>query len=84
MLNLAEPNLLLVDAQLSKNGDGIVLHLRETEGGHAILDVTRLMKDTGALSISEVNVLEEQINELTQPLLIEHFETKFIFLKLTP
>ncbi|MBK8701943.1 MAG: glycosyl hydrolase family 38 [Saprospiraceae bacterium] len=80
LLNLDVPNLLLVDAKPSLDGKGIVLHLRETEGDHAILDVARLKSETGATTIREVSVLEEEIKPLDRPLLIEHFETKFIYL----
>jgi hypothetical protein len=76
------PNLLLVDSQLASTNEAIVLHLRETEGDQAMLDVDRLKRETKALSISEVNVLGEEIQVLTKPLLFEKFETKFILLQL--
>ena len=70
--------MLLVNATPSENGDGIILHVRETEGDHAILDITKMLQQTGASSIFEVNILEEEIEELNGPFLIEHYETKFI------
>jgi alpha-mannosidase len=60
---------------------GIILLLRELEGDHAILDVGRLMEETGATAVYEVNVLEEALKELSSPLLIAHFETKFVKLE---
>ncbi|MBK8493176.1 MAG: hypothetical protein IPL49_20405 [Saprospirales bacterium] len=81
VLDLGVPNLLLVDAQPSLSGDAVILHVREVEGDHAILDITRLLQETGARAISEVNVLEDEIQVSTGPLLIEHFETKFIKFK---
>jgi hypothetical protein len=78
LLDLAVPNLLLVNATPSLDGKGIILHLREVEGDHAILDVRRIQEETGALSIEEVSVLEEKLSVLTSPLLIEHFETRFV------
>ncbi|MCB9317155.1 MAG: hypothetical protein H6569_13525, partial [Lewinellaceae bacterium] len=48
------------------------------EGDHAVLDIRRLVEETGARSAQEVNVLEEAVAPLTAPLLIEHFETRFI------
>lgn len=80
-INLEPENLLLVNASVSLDNSGIILHLRELEGDHAILDIRKLKEETGALSIHEVSVLEEEIAELTSPLLIEHYETKFILLK---
>lgn len=78
LINIDVPNLLLVTTNLSLDGKGIILHLREIEGDHAILDIRRILEETGASSAEEVNVLEESMSILTTPLLIEHFETKFI------
>ena len=78
LIDLDLPNVLVVDSQLAPDGNSVILHLRETEGDHAILDVARLKQQTGATTISEVNVLGEEIKTLERPLLIEHFETKFI------
>ncbi|MEN8202357.1 MAG: glycoside hydrolase family 38 C-terminal domain-containing protein [Bacteroidota bacterium] len=84
LMDLDVPNLLLVNSTLSMDGKGIILHLREVEGGHAILDTRRLQEETGATSIEEVSVLEEELSVLTGPLLIEHFETRFIRLSFDP
>jgi hypothetical protein len=64
------------------DGRGVILQLRETEGDHAILDVDKIIAETGAKSAKEVNVLEEEIVELVGPLLIEHFETRFVKLEM--
>lgn len=78
LIDLGVANLLLVNSTPSVDGKGIVLHVREVEGDHGILDVRRLLEETGATSIQEVSILEEELKVLTSPLLIEHFETKFI------
>ncbi len=78
LINLDVPNLLLVNTTPSLDGKGIILHCREIEGDHAILDIRRLSEETGASSIQEVNVLEEELSLLSAPLLIEHYETKFL------
>ena len=78
ILDIGLDNLLLVNAKPSEKGDGIILQLRETEGGHAILDITKILRQTGAVSIIEVNILEEEIQKLTGPFLIEHYETRFV------
>ncbi len=78
LIDLGVPNLLLVNATPSMDGKGIILHLREVEGGHAIMDTRRIQEETGATSIEEVSVLEERLSLLTAPLLIEHYETRFI------
>lgn len=74
-------NLLLVHSRPTQDRDGIILHLRETEGDHAILDVTKLLQNPNIKAVYEVNSLGEEIDKITSPLLIEHFETKFILLK---
>ncbi len=78
LVDLDIPNLLLVNTTPSSDGKGIILHVRELAGDHAILDVHRLLEETGADSVEEVNILEEVLQSLTSPLLIEHYETKFI------
>lgn len=78
LLNLDVPNLLLVNTTPSLDGKGIILHLREVEGDHAILDIRRILEETGAITAHEVNVLEEEIAVLSGPSQIEHFETRFI------
>ena len=65
LIDLGVPNLLLVNTTPSLDGKGIILHLREVEGGHAILDIRRLQEETGALSLAEVSVLEEELSQLT-------------------
>ncbi len=77
-LEIESPNLIMVNSTISMDGNGIILHLKEIEGDHAIIDIRRLMEETGATSIVEINILEEELSNLTSPLLIEHFETKFI------
>jgi hypothetical protein len=84
LLDLGVPNLLLVNATPSLDGQGVILHLREVEGGHAILDTRRLEEESGASSITEVSVLEEELQVLEAPLLIEHYETRFIKLNFAP
>ena len=77
-INLDAPNLLLVNTAPSLDEKGIILHVREVEGDHAILDIRRLKEETNAISIHEVNVLEEDLAVLKSELMIEHYETKFI------
>ncbi len=68
----------MVNTTPSIDEKGIILHLREVEGDHAILDIRQLLEETGASSAQEVNILEEEQSMLTAPLLIEHYETKFV------
>jgi hypothetical protein len=84
LIDLDVPSLLLVNTTPSLDGKGIVLHLREVEGNPAMLDIRRLQEETGATSIEEVSVLEEQLSVLNDPLLFEHHETRFIKLTFEP
>ncbi|TSA28692.1 MAG: hypothetical protein D4R67_03365 [Bacteroidetes bacterium] len=61
-------NVLLVCAYPSQDGEGIILHLRETDGKPAriplrdpLVSVIDLLSATGATRAVEVNVLEEKI-----------------------
>lgn len=74
-------NLLLVHSRPTQNGEGVILHLRETEGDQAIFDVTKLLQNPNIKVVYEVNSIGEELAQLTAPLLIEHFETKFILIK---
>lgn len=74
-------NLLLVSSRPTPDGVGILLHLRETEGDHAILDITKLLQNSNIKKVFEVNALGEEIKQLTSPVLIEHYEAKFILLR---
>ena len=70
---------MLVNATPSLEGKGIILQFREVEGDHAILDIREMMEHTGAMEASEVNVLEESLDEsLGSHLFMEHFETRFV------
>lgn len=73
-------NLLLVSARPTE--DGIILHLRETEGNHAIVDITKLLQQENIKAVYEVNALGEKLKELTGPLLVEHWEVKFLLLEM--
>ena len=81
LIDMKSPNLLMVNAGLSMDAKSIILHLREVEGGHAILDIRSILEQTKASSAYEVNVLEKELKQLDSPFLIEHYETKFIKLK---
>jgi len=67
LINLNVPNLLLVNTTPSADKKGIILHLREIEGDHAILDIRRILEETGATSAWEVNVLEEEMGGWMRP-----------------
>ena len=77
-LNLDFPGLILINARPSMDDKGIILHLREVEGGHISLSKEKIQQETGASEIMEVSILEEKIQNLQDKIKFDHFETKFI------
>ena len=94
-------SVVLVDTHPSHSGKGIILQLRETSGKEASVTVSdvasssvTLAMATGAKSVYEVDVLEEPVRPVWQPLLenpgkysparifFKPFETKFILVNL--
>lgn len=80
LINLNLPNLLLVNARPVRERQGVLLHLRETEGKPVVLDIGSLLKQNGMSMAHEVNVLGELQKKLSQSVRIEEYETKFILL----
>ncbi|MBL7829352.1 MAG: hypothetical protein JNJ57_22135, partial [Saprospiraceae bacterium] len=71
-------NLLLVQVTPSLDNQGVILHLRETDGNHVSLNIDEIVRQLGAKSASEVNVLEEKLSDVSGKLWFDHFETKFL------
>ncbi len=65
LLNIDTRNILLVSSIPSKDGKGIILHIRETDGKPASIDLSNLFDTEKNITISKVNVLEEKIKELS-------------------
>lgn len=80
-IDLIAPNLLLVNCSPAMDEKNIILHIREVEGEHTHLDVDSLLRQSGALSATEVNVLEEEIKKLQGEIHIDRFKTMFIRLE---
>ncbi len=84
----------MVHARPSEDGKGVILHLRETDGKPTriplrdyLVSIVDLLSATRAASAVEVNVLEEEIRQLTTGrtdpgegswLEMEPYETRFI------
>ncbi|MDZ7261541.1 MAG: hypothetical protein ONB05_05485 [candidate division KSB1 bacterium] len=75
LLDLNVENILLITARPSKDGKGILLHLREVNGEMAKIDLR-------FKSITEVNVLEEPLRKLHSPVIFNPYEVKFLKLEL--
>jgi len=74
-------NVLMVNARPSFNGNGIVLHLRETAGQTALLPLGVLLGDKKTSRATVVNVLEEALPLIDQPVLLKPFESKMVKLE---
>ncbi len=72
VLKINAPNLALISARPSRDGDGVVLHLREIEGRPAVAEFP-----PGASAV-DVKVLEEPLREAGNAARFAPFETKFV------
>ncbi|HMN41923.1 MAG TPA: glycoside hydrolase family 38 C-terminal domain-containing protein, partial [Phycisphaerales bacterium] len=61
MLSIDAPGVVLVAARPSRDGTGVVLHLREVEGGAARVDATGWRFGGGAATVREVDALEREV-----------------------
>ena len=77
-LAITAPNLLIVEARPTRNGDGIFLHLRELEGKPVTITEEEVRTATGIQSADEVNVLEEAVQQGIQSLTFKPYEVKFL------
>ncbi len=82
LLRTNEDNILFVSAKPSQDGEGIILHLRETDGRSTELSVVLPVVDSRKQSLTEVNVLEEIIGEPGESIRIKPWESKFVKLNL--
>lgn len=78
LLHIDAQNVLLVVGKLSKDGKGIILHLRETDGKPASIDLLKLVNTKGTKIFTLVNVLEERVMDLTNKIELEPYEVIFI------
>lgn len=78
LLHIDAPNVLLVNMMPADSGNEIVLHLRETEGAVAEIDLTNLLSDRPAKSISQVNVFGREIKKLDDSFTLHPFESVFL------
>jgi len=69
---------LLISAKPAFDSKGIILHLREVDGKSAEVSLNSLFETQRIKSIEEVNVLEENIVQLTSTLKLKPYEVKFV------
>jgi len=72
------PNVVIVEARPTRNGDGILLHLREVEGKPATITEEEIPAAAGIQGADEVNVLEQPIQPGVESLTFKPYEAKFL------
>ena len=72
------PNVVIVEARPTRNGDGILLHLREVEGKPATITEEEIPAAAGIQGADEVNVLEQPIQPGVESLTFKPYEVKFL------
>ena len=77
-LAITPPNLVVVQARPTRNGEGILLHLREVEGKPATITEEEVPAAAGIQGADEVNVLEEPIQQGVESLTFKPYEVKFL------
>lgn len=79
-LRIAPDNILLVNARPARDGGGIVLHVRETDGQKTAIAIDGL--PWNSYRIERVNVLEELLETVEGNPVLEPFESAFLLLAL--
>ena len=71
----------LVNAEPSSNGNHIIFHLKETNGKPTQVDFSKFLETNKNASIKEVNVLEEEIENISSILNFKPYEVKFVLVR---
>jgi alpha-mannosidase len=81
-LAVTPPNLVIVEARPTRNGDGIFLHLREVEGKPVTITEEEVRTATRIQSADEVNAQEEAVQQGIESLTFKPHEVKLLRLML--
>jgi alpha-mannosidase len=80
-LQISAPNVALVGARPARDGNGIILHLRELEGKATRVRLTAAAPAMAIQSITETNLFEERLKPASAEIEFSPFEVKFIKLQ---
>jgi hypothetical protein len=80
-LSFAPSNVLVVEARPAADGQGIFLHLREVEGQAVTITSEDVSTFAPVEHASEVNVLEEPLQEGIESLSLRPYEARFVTLR---
>jgi hypothetical protein len=81
LLRIDASNILLVSAKPAAERDGIILHLRETEGKPTSFRIIPSGTSSNNNTVVEVNVLGEPIDSPTRIIRMDAWESKFFLLE---
>lgn len=81
LLDIDADNILLASSKPAADRNGIILHLRETEGESAEFRIVSPIDSGKILSVVEVNVLGEVIGSPTQKIQMKPLESRFFLLE---
>jgi len=81
LLDIDANHILLVSSKPAADKNGIILHLRETEGKPAEFRISSPIDPGKKLSVVEVNVLGEVIGHPTQKIQMDALESRFFLLE---
>ncbi len=77
-LGIDARNVALIASRPARDGNGIILHLREVEGKQTQATLSTSIPESEAMIAAEVNVLEEPIAREEAKLTFAPFEAKFV------
>ena len=78
VLQVSAPNVGLVGARPASDGNGLILHLREMEGKATTVKLETAVPGMVIQSVTETNVLEEQLKPAGTELTFSPYEVKFL------
>jgi alpha-mannosidase len=78
VLRLNLPNVALVSARPARDGNGIIVHLREVDGKAVVAKLSSSAPEVVIKSVAEVNALEETLKEATSDIAFAPYEVKFL------
>ena len=78
LLKINFPNILLINAKPSIDGNGVILLLRETSGKSTEIEINEILKNNKYNKVSVVNALEYDLQALISKLVFKPFETRFV------
>lgn len=78
LLDIDYPNILLINARPSIDGNGVILLLRETSGQSTEIDINELLINNKYKNATVVNALEYELKPVNSKIVFKPNEAKFV------